>query len=301
MFLTSSTFDRSDLDANLADAALFADGFPHRVFTALRRHKPVKWYSFPEDIPGDHDKGFWVLSKHEDIQAASRNHELFSAIDGPQLSHQPEIAGMMLVSMDGQDHTRQRRLISAGFTPRMIKQSDRQIRRWAEAIVDGALHRGECDFVLEIVYPLPMNMIADMVGIPVEDREWLFAMTNDFLQANTPGRQLSEEDRLRVQVEVFEYAQKLGQKNESTPRTTSGRSCRRWKSRPTMEGALPSVTLSWICSSYCSSWRAAKLLATPYRRGSWRSLSTPTSLSTSVGNRGPFPQRWRRSSGGRHR
>ena len=116
-----SKVDSRRFELDLTDAALYGDGFPHEVFTALRRHAPVKWQAFPDGFPGDHDEGFWVLSKHEDVQAVSRNPELFNAFDGPQLSHQPAIAGTMLVSMDGRDHVRQRRLISAGFTPRMIK------------------------------------------------------------------------------------------------------------------------------------------------------------------------------------
>ncbi len=215
--MIDTAFDRSDLGADLTDSALFADGFPHRVFAALRRHEPVKWQAFPEGFPGDHDEGFWVLSRHEDIQAVSRNPELFNAFDGPQLSHQPAIAGTMLVSMDGRDHVRQRRLISAGFTPRMINQLERQIRRWAESIVDGALQRGECDFVSEIAYPLPMNMIADMVGIPAADREWLFSLTNEFLQADAPGRRLSPENHLSLQVELFGYAQELGRRKRANP------------------------------------------------------------------------------------
>src|SRR5580704_5672183 len=97
------------LGIDLTQSALYADGFPHEVFAALRLNAPVTWQAFPEDFPGSHDDGFWVLSKHEDIQAVSRNPELFSAFDGPQLSHQPEIAGAMLVSMDGSDHVRLRR------------------------------------------------------------------------------------------------------------------------------------------------------------------------------------------------
>jgi cytochrome P450 len=212
-----TAFDRRDLDADLTDASLFADGFPHRVFTALRRHEPVRWHAIPEDFPGDHDDGFWVLSKHQDVQAVSRDPELFSAFDGPQLSRQPAIAGTMLVAMDGQDHLRQRRLISAGFTPRMINRLEVQIRRWAESIVDGALQRGECDFVSEIAYPLPMNMIADMVGIPVADREWLFSLTNEFLQADAPGRRRSPENQLDLQVQLFGYAQALGQNKRADP------------------------------------------------------------------------------------
>ena len=164
----TSAVERNPLDVDLTESALYEQGFPHELFTALRANLPVKWQAFPEDFPGRHDEGFWVLSKYRDIQAVSRNPDLFSAFDGPQLSNQPEIAGAMLVSMDGADHVRQRRLVSAGFTPRMVKQLERQIRQWAESIVDRALELGECDFVSEIAYKLPMQVIADIVGIPLE-------------------------------------------------------------------------------------------------------------------------------------
>jgi cytochrome P450 len=166
---------------------------------------------------GSRDEGFWVLSKHEDIQAASHNPELFSAFDGPQLSHQPEMAGTMLVSMDGRSHLRQRRLISAGFTPRMVSQLERQIRQWAESIVDLALERGECDFVSEIAYKLPMNVIADIVGIPLQDRDALFLLANDMLQGGSPDRGMSRDEHIGIQVELFEYAQKLGQEKRTNP------------------------------------------------------------------------------------
>jgi len=215
--VTKAGFDRDHLDVDLTDAHLYADGFPHEVFTTLRHHAPVKWQTFSEGFRGGHDMGFWVLSKHEDVQAVSRDPELFSAFDGPQLSHQPDIAGTMLVSMDGRDHVRQRRLISAGFTPRMVKQLEHQIRGWAEEIVDRALQRRECDFVSEIAYRLPMNVIADIVGIPVEDREWLFALTNDFLQGDAPQRAMSKEEHLGIGVQMFEYAQSLGREKRANP------------------------------------------------------------------------------------
>lgn len=215
--MTEVGTDRDQLDVDLTDANLYGDGFPHEVFTALRRHEPVKWQVFPDGYPGDHDEGFWVLTKHEDVQAVSRDPELFSAFDGPQLSHQPEIAGTMLVSMEGRDHARQRRLISAGFTPRMVKQLEHKIRQWAESIVDQALQRGECNFVSEIAYRLPMNMIADIVGIPAEDRDWLFSLANDFLQGDAPQRQMSKEEHLGIQVQMFEYAQSLGREKRANP------------------------------------------------------------------------------------
>ena len=205
------------LGIDLTQSALYADGFPHEVFAALRLNAPVTWQAFPEDFPGSHDDGFWVLSKHEDIQAVSRNPELFSAFDGPQLSHQPEIAGAMLVSMDGSDHVRLRRLVSAGFTPRMVKRLELQIRQWAVSIVDRALQQGECDFVAEVAYKLPMHVIADIVGIPTEDRDWLFTLTNEALQAGLPENPRPSEQQLDAQIQMFEYAHSLGEMKRETP------------------------------------------------------------------------------------
>jgi len=145
-------------------------------------------------------------------------HELFSAIDGPSLADSPEMRGRMLVSMDGRAHTRQRRLISAGFTPRMVDRLEAQARRWAASIVDRALERGTCNFVQDVAYPLPMHMIADIVGIPVEDRAWLFELTTDFLQAGDPERSLSKPQQLAIQARMFEYAQALGRQKRAHPR-----------------------------------------------------------------------------------
>ena len=206
--------DLADLD--LTDAERYRGGFPHETFTTLRREAPVWWQTAPDGYLGQ-DEGFWVLSKHEDVQAANRDSELFSALDGPSLSHNPEIAGNMMVAMDGQAHSRLRRLISAGFTPRMTGRLEEQARRWAVSIVDEAVERGACDFVADIAYRLPMHMIADIVGIPIEDREWLFQLTNDFLQAGDPQQALPPERQLATQVEMFQYAQKLGQRKRSDP------------------------------------------------------------------------------------
>jgi cytochrome P450 len=215
--------DRAATSANalahldLTDAGLYRNGFPHEIFTTLRRAAPVWWQAVPEGSTECADEGFWVLSKYQDIQAANRDTELFSALDGPSLSHRPEMRGTMLVSMDGRDHARQRRLISAGFTPRMIGRLEEQMRRWAAAIVGAALERGTCNFVADVAYQLPMHVIADIVGIPVEDRRWLFQLTTDFLQAGDPATAMSREEQLAKQVEMFEYARALGRRKRADP------------------------------------------------------------------------------------
>ncbi len=166
--MTEIVADREHIEVDLTDAEVYRHGFPHDLFTTLRRDSPVGWQVFPEGFPGSHDVGFWVLSRYEDVQTVSREPELFSAYDGPSLSNQPEIRGNMLVSMDGRDHVRQRRLINAGFTPRMVRQLDENTRSWAASIIDTALEQGTCDFVRDVAYQLPMQVIADIVGIPLE-------------------------------------------------------------------------------------------------------------------------------------
>jgi hypothetical protein len=86
-------------DIDLTDARIFGQGFPHDVFTTLRREAPVYWQAFPPAFPGQHDPGFWVLSRYEDVQAANRDAELFCSYDGPQLAIQPAMRGTMLVTM----------------------------------------------------------------------------------------------------------------------------------------------------------------------------------------------------------
>jgi cytochrome P450 len=204
-------------DIDLTDARLFAQGFPHDVFTTLRHESPVYWQPFPAEFPGTHDPGFWVLSRYDDVQAANRDPELFCAYDGPQLSIQPEMRGTMLPTMDGPDHIRQRRLISAGFTPRMVGRLEGHTREWAISIIERALERGTCDFVQDVAYQLPMHLIADIVGIPLEDREWLFGLTKELLAAGDSDHIASPEDALAIQVQMFEYAQELGRRKRAEP------------------------------------------------------------------------------------
>jgi cytochrome P450 len=202
---------------DLTDTGLYEDGFPHEVFARLRVEAPVFWQEFDGRVPDSVEPGAWVLSKHSDVQAVNRDDTRFSAIDGPVLAYVPEMRGLMLVSMDGDQHTRLRRLISAGFTPRMIGQLDEQCRKWAARLIDDALALGDIDFVGEIAYKLPMHMIADIVGIPESDRDWLFSIVNNLLLSVAPGSGMTKEDALGLQVELFEYAEQLGRSRREQP------------------------------------------------------------------------------------
>jgi cytochrome P450 len=205
-----------NLDAlDLTQSELYRQGFPHDVFTALREQAPI--WRHPE-TPGSEQtggEGFWVVSRYEDIRDVNRNAELFLSSGGPGLGY--EGTGLMLTDMDGQLHIRQRKLISSGFTPRMTKRLEDQAREWAIKIVDDALERETVEFVQEVAYQLPMHMIADVLGIPKEDRDWLFALTNDMLLCIDPEHPVPESQREILAAQVFGYGQKVSAQKRESP------------------------------------------------------------------------------------
>jgi cytochrome P450 len=206
------------LDAiDLGDFELFRHGFPHEVFTVLRDEAPVWWH--PESPRARFlGGGFWVVTRHADVQAVSRDPARFRSFEGPSLPEMPpERRGSMIVSMDPPAHTRLRRLVSAGFTPRMTAMLEDQARAWAEQIVDHALEQGDCNFVQEVAYQLPMHLIADIVGIPVADRAWLFDNVNTFIQSSDPRTRLSLAERTALEAELYAYAHELGAEKRRRP------------------------------------------------------------------------------------
>ncbi len=202
-------------EIDLTQSNLYRQGFPHDVFTTLREEAPV--WRHP-DTPGFEQtggEGFWVLSRYEDIRDVNRQSDLFLSSSGPGLGY--EGTGFMLTDMDGQPHIRQRKLISSGFTPRMTKRLEELAREWAISIVEDALARETVEFVQEVAYQLPMHMIADVLGIPKEDRDWLFALTRDMLLCIDPEYPVPESQREGLAAQVFAYGQKVSAQKRKTP------------------------------------------------------------------------------------
>ncbi|HZQ87308.1 MAG TPA: cytochrome P450 [Acidimicrobiales bacterium] len=160
-------------DVRLDDARAFADGIPHAAFAALRRDAPVRWHA---------DAGFWSLTRHSDVAAVGRDTEHFSSEEGIMMFDQPELADpaapRMMIEMDPPRHTRYRLLVNRGFTPRMVAQLSERVRAGAAVVVNEAASLGSCDFVSSIASPLPLQVIADLLGIPDGDRARLFSLSN---------------------------------------------------------------------------------------------------------------------------
>jgi cytochrome P450 len=204
---------------DLSDRSLFRAGFPHGLFAELRREAPV--WRHP-DTPGTREsvgeRGFWVVSTMDLVRRVARDEETFSAAEGPALRRfGPAWQNITLVSADGPVHRRLRGLINRGFTPRMIGRLEEQIRARARAIVAGILERGECEFVHDVAYPLPMHMIADIVGIPESDRAYVFERVDGYMVAGDPELPITPEQKQAMEAEIFAYGVELAARKRAQP------------------------------------------------------------------------------------
>lgn len=207
-------------DIDLTDPGLYTSGVPHEVFAELRHRgavhpNPRCRVATPPLF--DAELEFWSVVRHAEIERVNRDWQTFTALDGPGLGPtRPESRGHTIVSMDPPEHSRMRRLISAGFTPKMIGELEARIERRSAAILDSAAERGDVEFVSEVAYQLPMHVIADIVGIPDDDRPWVFSRTEAMLAALDP---LAERGDVRGSAErdLWEYAQRLGAEKRDRP------------------------------------------------------------------------------------
>jgi len=206
-------------DIDLSDYALYRGGFPHDVFTLLRREAPV-WRHPDTDVLRAGDAGpFWVLTRHDDLRRVNRDTETFTAYDGAQIRDTAENRkGKMLISMDGPPHTRLRRLVSRGFTPRMLDTLEDHLRWRTGTILDDVRARdGQVDLVTDLAGLLPLHVIADIIGIPEPERAPVFDGTNTILRAFDPNGGVGLDERLATERRLFEYASAFNAAKRDAP------------------------------------------------------------------------------------
>jgi len=170
---------------DLVDPASFDGGQPHDAFRWLRNEAPV--YRHPK-ADGGH---FFAITKHADVRAIGRDHRTFSnAAGGIHLNDMPPealaVVGQMMLYQDPPKHHRYRRLVRDPFQPDGAQAMKARIGELARQIVDKVVARGECDLVTDIAGELPSYVIADMLGIPLEDGRRLYVLTEKMHSANVP-------------------------------------------------------------------------------------------------------------------
>jgi cholest-4-en-3-one 26-monooxygenase len=208
-------------DIDLLDRDRFTQGVPHEWFTFLRREAPVYHHAEPDG------PGFWVLTKYDDIVAVGRDAETFSShqsrggvvgLEGRQVAEEFQGGGNLMLTMDPPEHTRYRKLVNRGFTPRQMRMLEPHVRELTTQIIDDVIERGECDFVVDVAAELPLQVIAEMLGVPPEDRHKLFEWSNRMVGSEDPEYQVSEAETTNAQVEMYMYANALAEDRRANPR-----------------------------------------------------------------------------------
>ncbi|MDA8047916.1 MAG: cytochrome P450 [Actinomycetota bacterium] len=208
-------------DINLLDKDRFTEGVPHEWFTHLRSNAPI--YRHPEPDGGP---GFWVFSKYDDVVAIGRDAKRFSSdqakggvVQIEDLPEQPEWdGGQLMLTMDPPAHTRHRRLVNRGFTPRMIGMLEKHIREITGRIIEEAIAKGDVDFVVDVASELPLQVIAELMGVPLEDRHKVFDWSNRMIGSEDPEYAVEQENVQQAQFEMFMYAQSLAASRRAEPR-----------------------------------------------------------------------------------
>jgi cholest-4-en-3-one 26-monooxygenase len=193
---------------DLSDSRCFVPGVPHAWLAHLRRHDPVHW----QDEAGG--PGFWAVTRYHDCVTVNRDYERFSsAARGTMPFEMPDddIAqqGLMMLNMDPPLHTRYRRLVNKGFTPRMVRDLEESIHRATDAIIDQIIDKGEADFVTDLSAELPLQVIAELLGVPQSDRHRMFEWSNRMVGNEDPEYQLEAEMALHAAMELYAYAAEL--------------------------------------------------------------------------------------------
>lgn len=213
-------------DVDLADLDRFTAGFPFEVFDVLRREAPVWWHPPTAHTPGG--EGFWVLSRHADIVAAAADSETFSSETGggrdgggTTLEDMPRgfAVGALLNMMDDPRHAQFRRLLAPTTSPRALRAIETDLRRRAIDIVDAALAKGECDFLVDVAAELPLQAVAELAGVPQEDRHELMNWANVTLDYEEREIGQTSDRVAAAQAQMFVYGTTLLERKRREPPT----------------------------------------------------------------------------------
>ena len=212
------------IDFDPTDPDIMRERVPHQELLAMRRTSPVLWVPQGEAARGgfpDHE-GFWALSKHADVAAVSKDQANFSTRENgviirfaPEMTKEErEQTGFLMINHDAPDHTKLRQIVSRAFTPRAISALHDGLQERARNIVEEAASRGEGDFVEEVAAELPLQAIADLLGVPQEDRGKLFEWSNQMMSYDDPE---VDGDQMTAFMEILAYSMALADERRKNP------------------------------------------------------------------------------------
>jgi cholest-4-en-3-one 26-monooxygenase len=197
----------------LHDPLLYDSGFPYERFKQLRVEDPVSHHEHEA-----YEGGYWVVARHADVQAVSRNPDVWRNSPGPFVEippgSPPEPDMDLLINLDGHAHIQMRKIVNKGFTPRRVAALEDRLRARVDSLIDALRDRGSADLVHDLALWLPLHVIADMVGIPEDDRALVFGYTEKTFGFDPD---LSMEDRNQAMTDMFLYADALSRQRQEHP------------------------------------------------------------------------------------
>ncbi len=209
-------FDFLDPDINVK-------GLPVAELAEIRKAEPIFWVDVPGGTGGFGDKGYWAVSKHKDVKEISVRSDVFSSQQDcaipvwPQemTREQIDLQRSVMLNMDAPHHTRLRKIISRGFTPRAIGRLRDELDARAQNIAKTAAAAGTGDFVEQVSCELPLQAIAGLMGVPQEDRDKLFRWSNEMTGNQDP--EYAHIDPATSSVELIMYAMKMAEERAKHP------------------------------------------------------------------------------------
>ena len=202
---------------------VFEKRVPHEEWKAARQSEPIHWVAKEPGIDGFDDDGYWFASKHADVKEISRRTgEVFTTYTDtaiPRFSPGIErgvVEGMrgMLINQDGPSHKKLRRIISRGFTPRAVEGLRAELADRARRIVDEAKSDNATEFVEAVASELPLQAIAELLGVPQEDRHRIFQWSNQMTGYDRPGKM---DEATNAFMEILGYANAMAEERVANP------------------------------------------------------------------------------------
>ena len=190
---------------DLFDLSLFEDGPPHDLFRRLRDEAPVCF------LPEEGGPGYWGVFRHADVVEVSRDSATFRSAPRVFIKDpaDPVADDQLLINMDPPRHTKLRKIVNRGFTPRQVAVLEPRVRVLVASLLDDAAASGAFDLVGDVAVELPLQVIAELVGVPREDRHRVFAMTEVMMSVGDPDLGYTEADAHVAMSEMFAYADAL--------------------------------------------------------------------------------------------
>jgi cholest-4-en-3-one 26-monooxygenase len=202
----------------------------HRVplpeFAELRRAEPVRWIPQSGNVAGFQDEGYWAVTRHADVKYVSTHPEIYSSTLNTAIIRFNEhierdaidAQRLIMLNMDPPEHTRVRQIVQRGFTPRAIRALEDRLRTRARAIVHSAREeQGPFDFVTRVACELPLQAIAELIGVPQEDRSKIFDWSNKMIAYDDPEYAITEEVGAESATELIAYAMNMAADRKQCP------------------------------------------------------------------------------------